>query len=298
MCSILSLSESNKVIKDLIIANKPFFIARLGGAVSRLTYIKKEKISPKNFDHEINIDKQIYELNNLDGIYNVNKQNLSEYTDMHYEALKHSNCLACFVNWHDKKDILPCIQDTYVKRFNLTAIHSRVLEPFYCILNNEIPWSHKLSGKKVLIIHPFINSFKQQLSSNFQIFKDKKIFLDDQKFIFYKPYQTLAGNKTHTSWKETFEIMCNEIKDLDFDIALLGCGGYGLPLGDFIKSTLNKSAIYIGGGLQLLFGVMGGRWIHSPMWQDIIKKNGTKFIRPSVDERCNNLNLVEGGCYW
>ena len=65
---------------------------------------------------------------------------------------------------------------------------------------------------------------------------------------------------------------------MDFDIALLGCGCYGHPLCDFIRNELNKSAIYIGGGLQLLFGVMGGRWIHSPMWQDIIKKMVQNFL--------------------
>ena len=53
--------------------------------------------------------------------------------------------------------------------------------------------------------------------------------------------------------------MCEDIKYINFDIALLGCGGYGLPLCHFIKTKLNKSAIYIGGGLQLLFGVFGGR---------------------------------------
>ena len=35
--------------------------------------------------------------------------------------------------------------------------------------------------------------------------------------------------------------MCQEIKKLDFDIALLGCGGYGLPLCNFIKKDMDKS---------------------------------------------------------
>ena len=47
--------------------------------------------------------------------------------------------------------------------------------------------------------------------------------------------------------------MCQEIKKLDFDIALLGCGGYGLPLCNFIIKDMDKSAIYIGGGLQIIW---------------------------------------------
>ncbi len=61
---------------------------------------------------------------------------------------------------------------------------------------------------------------------------------------------------------------------------------------------MGKSAIYIGGGLQLLFGIMGNRWINNKMWKELIKKNNTKFIRPSGDEICLNKELVENSCYW
>ena len=30
------------------------------------------------------------------------------------------------------------------------------------------PWTHYLIGKKVLIINPFVDSFKKQLQNNFQ----------------------------------------------------------------------------------------------------------------------------------
>ena len=137
-------------------------------------------------------------------------------------------------------------------------------------------------------------------SNNFQIFKDpnKKIFLDNQKFIFYKSYQTSGGNYLHNSWLETYNLMINDISKLEFDIALLGCGGYGLPLCEFIKSKMNKSAIYIGGGLQLLFGVMGKRWESREEWQKIITENNSKFIRPSNEEIMKNNTNIEGGCYW
>jgi hypothetical protein len=92
--------------------------------------------------------------------------------------------------------------------------------------------------------------------------------------------------------------MCSEISKLDFDIALLGCGGYGVPLCGFIYDKLNKSAIYIGGGLQLLFGVMGKRWDNTEMWQNIINENDCEFIRPSEEETIKNKDLVSDGCYW
>tara|TARA_B000000557_G_C20804457_1_gene457025 strand:+ start:1653 stop:1931 length:279 start_codon:yes stop_codon:yes gene_type:complete len=92
--------------------------------------------------------------------------------------------------------------------------------------------------------------------------------------------------------------MCNDISKLEFDIALLGCGGYGLPICYFINKKMNKSAIYIGGGLQLLFGVMGKRWESKKDFQKIISENDSKFIRPSNDEILKNNNRIEQGCYW
>jgi hypothetical protein len=92
--------------------------------------------------------------------------------------------------------------------------------------------------------------------------------------------------------------MCSEISKLDFDIALIGCGGYGVPLAGFIYNKLKKQAIQIGGGLQLLFGVMGKRWENTEMWETIIREQECKFIKPSGDEILIKKHLVNDGCYW
>ena len=94
-----------------------------------------------------------------------------------------------------------------------------------------------------MIINPFVGSFEKQINNNFKLFNksNKHIFLEGQEFVFYKSYNSLAGNRPHKNWLETYLVMCRDIKDLDFDIALLSCGGYGLPLCDFIKTKLGKS---------------------------------------------------------
>ena len=40
----------------------------------------------------------------------------------------------------------------------------------------------------------------------------------------------------------------------------LSCGSYGLPLGHYITHHLGATAIYVGGALQLFFGLRGLRW--------------------------------------
>ena len=54
--------------------------------------------------------------------------------------------------------------------------------------------------------------------------------------------------------------MENEIDKHDYEVCLIGCGAYGLPLAAHVKKQ-GKKAIHIGGALQLLFGIMGKRWI-------------------------------------
>ena len=286
----LSLKESNDKLIELIKSNKPFHVTRMGiGAETYITYIYKISNNVNNN----NIRQYLPMLSNNAGIYNITTTNsLIKYCLLYFNSIKNSNHLACF------KDAI--INEQKYMKPNDEILYSRILEPFYCCLEDIKPWSHYLYGKKVLIISPFIESFKIQLKNNFQIFKnpEKKIFLDNQEFIFYKSFQTSAGNCIHKNWEETFDIMCNDISKLDFDIALISCGGYGVPLSYYIKKELQKSAIYIGGGLQLLFGVMGKRWENNDMWKKIIKENESKFIKPFGDEIIKNNNNIENGCYW
>jgi len=281
------LFQSNNKIIELIESNKPFYITRLGDQVSVISiqYIINKKVNT-------DLLKKNYSLYN-DGIYSKNDLSKIElFCKMYNKSVIESNYLASFENLYVEN------QNFYKNNFNVNQIHSRVLEPFYLLEQNVIPWTHYLKNKKILIINPFIKSFKKQLNNDFQIFKDKRLFDKNQQFVFYKNYQTIAGNHIHNDWYETFNLMCEDIKNIDFDIALLGCGGYGLPLCHYIKTELNKSAIYIGGGLQLLFGVFGNRWENTEFWKKIIKENDCKFIRPCEDEICKNANNIENGCYW
>lgn len=290
----MDLKASNKKIIDLIVSDISFIVARFGIGPETFfsyTYYNNENCASLPYNNLNNIFR-------ICGIYcndNLNKKYIFDLYFQHVnKCIKNSDTLASFSGQ------LENIEEMYSKKYCIPRMDFKVLEPFYILETDYIPWTHYLIDKKVLIIHPFVDSFQKQLKNKFNIFKDKskKVFLDDQKFVFYKTYQTHAYNHIHTSWLETFELMCNDIEKLDFDIALLGCGGYGLPLCNFIKSNLNKSAVYIGGGLQLLFGVMGNRWENFEYWKKTIAENDTKFIRPSGEEILKNKHIVENGSYW
>ena len=295
---MLNLLESNKYIIDLINKDEPFFISRLGGEIAN----SYNYVIEKKFEYSPTLDRNA-------GIYHKTKLDIKKYYQLYYNSVINSTVMSVFTNLpHIKK-----YEEYFMKNNNNNnnnikkpSLTHRSLEPFYIILENEKPWSHYLKGKKVLIISPFVDSFQKQISNNFKMFKNKNnnnnndgdIFLPNQEFVFYKSFNTLAGNHIHNNWIETFNIMCKDVEKLEFDIALVSCGGQGLPLCNFIKTSMNKSAIYVGGGLQLLFGVIGNRWLSHPTILKIINENKTKFIRPSDNEIVKNVGIVEGGCYW
>ncbi|MBD4336261.1 hypothetical protein GUH15_09405, partial [Xanthomonas citri pv. citri] len=61
-------------------------------------------------------------------------------------------------------------------------------------------------------------------------------------------------------WFEALEYMESEISKMDFDIALIGCGAYGMCLAAHVK-RMGKTAIHLAGWTQMLFGVYGKRWV-------------------------------------
>jgi hypothetical protein len=49
---------------------------------------------------------------------------------------------------------------------------------------------------------------------------------------------------------------------LAFDVALVSCGAWGPLVQAFLKQQLGASSVYLGGALQLHFGIWGQRWRH------------------------------------
>lgn len=308
MTNTLTLNDSNKKIIELIQKDEPFMICRLSDNATKLAL---------NYELNNNIHPMFKKLaSSHDGIYSKEDSDLILYSKFYMKALKNMTLLACFPKL--------CVnsQNIIIRLLNVkqeNVIYNFTLEPYYILdkdnvrwthplrdaglTNNTTPWTHFLKDKKVLIVSHFVETFQKQLKNDFKFFgeNDNRYIWDkNQQFIFYKAYNCLYNNHPHKNWFETFKKMCEDIKKLDFDVALLSCGGYGLPLCNFIYEQLGKSSIYVGGALQLYFGVYGNRWIRDkhPIITRLIKEPNNKWVRPSDSEKPANYQKVEGGCYW
>lgn len=98
------------------------------------------------------------------------------------------------------------------------------------------------------------------------------------------------------SWQKIMEKIISEIEDKNFDVALLGCGGYSLLLAAQIKK-MGKSAIHLGGATQILFGIRGSRWENKTWFRENINDYWT---HPLIEDKPGETAMknCENGCYW
>jgi hypothetical protein len=119
-----------------------------------------------------------------------------------------------------------------------------------------------LAGKRVLVLSPFSESIHVNFPNRSKFFRNY-VYPDFELLTVTTPitYSGLPRSfYPNDSWAETVESLSSQIASVPFDIALMSCGSYALPLGDFIHRVLGRSAIYVGGMLQLFFGIMGRRY--------------------------------------
>lgn len=293
----MSTIENSQYIKD-IIANSttPFFIGRIAGIELKVTQIiNTYQIKT---DNPLNIisKTQLSELENNAGIKITSPESLITYTTSLLNAYEVCTVIA---EWPTDGEVFAITgegQQLISSRLPTTPkISALALEPYY--FDETSSWMSALTGKRILIIHPFAKTLQKQTTKLEKIFPDREWFKDCH-LQFIQPPITLAGNHHECDWQEHYNTFINspsfrELKD--FDIALVAAGGYGMLISHHIYTKLNKSVMYIGGALQIFFGVIGKRWFDN---KDIMKLVNDDWCRPEKGDKPPNFTRVEKGCYW
>jgi len=270
---IMNKIELNKYLFEKLNSNDNFFSAKLGS--EELKVINQFK--NKNFTENLK-----YTISNNAGFFPPTDENLEKLALLYLEAIKDLDMLAVWFN----KGELDLIKNNNISNLALTGdYHSPWLV--------DNPWSYALKNKKVLVIHPFEDSIKEQYKKRKYLFENKKV-LPEFELQTLKAVQSIGGSHhTFTTWFEALDFMKNEIIKIDFDIALIGAGAYGLPLAHFCKK-IGKKGLHLGGATQLLFGIYGERWKNSEEFKLI----NSYWKRPYEFEKPEAFKKVENGCYW
>lgn len=284
------LEQDCKYIKNAIESNIPFFIGRIAGCELQIAhYFLKNDF----FD----IVENMLQLENNAGIRVNDNDSLKEYVNKLIESYQHCTAIA---EWDiNGKVFAHTGQGQHLittKTPQILKINAKALEPYY--FKQDISWMGALKGKRILIVHPFIKTFKKQHQNLKKIFPGRSWF-EECELDFIQPPFTLAGNHQNKCWQEHYnefiENLKEQAKNKDFDIALVAAGGYGMLISDYIFTELKRSVIYVGGALQIFFGVIGKRWFEN---KEIMKLVNDDWIRPDKDDKPQNFTKVEKGCYW
>lgn len=161
------------------------------------------------------------------------------------------------------------------------------------ILPDALPWTKRLSGQRVLVIHPFKKSIENQISNLKNIKSVCRIWPKDISFEILPPPVTFAGQHGDKNWYEELSRTRVEISRKKFDVAIIAAGAYGMPLGAFVKD-LGLKAIHMGGAMQLMFGIIGSRWEGTP----IERMFGPGWVRPLAVEVPPEHKKVDKSSYW
>ena len=285
---VMSTKKTNDYIYDLIMSNKPFMVCRFGNTELQTVVgnLRIKTIGHSEWADEY-LDRWFTRLGKDSGFFPVDYKYLDKFTKLILDSCKEADLLAM---WH-------CYMEDYViTEYNpdvdLTFLFR--LEPW---LANCRPWSAALKGKKVLVIHPFEDTIRAQYQKRERLFPGTDI-LPEFELKTLKAVQTLCGEKDErfNNWFEALEYMYEEALKIDFDVAIIGCGAYGMPLAAKLKQA-GKQAIHLGGATQLLFGIKGRRWE-----ENYPSKIATCFndawTYPLDSEKPKNGSTVEKGCYW
>ena len=286
-----SFYRMQNMMKEKMENKEPFFIGRLSG--------NEPNLSGRCLNRKQIQDGLIYEMINAAGTKFNSNECLKQFVAAYTKACMNCDLLGV---WSGEMYNQAVLFYTFLERMNCTSkyICAQAVEPFYFLDSENYIFDKILENKKVLIITSHKETTKLQLHK--KVFHTS-IFHETTEFHVLKPPQQNGGNTDGQSWLthyEKFKSDLNAVKnEFDFDIAFVSSGGFGMIICDYILKEMNKSVVYVGGGLQLYFGIMGNRWRTHPKIKNFQNEEWVNVLEEDKPEMLNkNPRLCENSCYW
>ena len=291
----LDAESASRYLYDAILADQPFFVGRFGSTELLICCYflidKKSETPPLRYNLWRRLQGGPFPPALVEslcigaGFFPTDTASIEQFAHVYLDAAAELDVLA---SWMQQEDL--------VRRYgklpkDLQHIPLEVLAPFTA----PLPWTQALEGKRVLVIHPFATSIKQQYQCRELLFADPRV-LPDFDLQVLPAVQSAGGSQVgYSTWFEALDYQKEQIATRTFDVAIIGAGAYGLPLGAFVKS-LGKQALHLGGVTQCLFGIKGRRWADDYHWDE--RYFNEYWVWPREDERPTGANAVENACYW
>jgi hypothetical protein len=273
----LTAEQANAAIVQMLHSRQPCLVGRIGHTEGRI--VGEALFRGARFGRLTT--KQAHQ---NAGIFPVSTPLLSSFAEIYAASIAQADLLGFWQTTFQARLLAECYP-------NIPLAPLPALEPYL----QASPWSAALEGRRVLVVHPFAATILQQYGV-----KRSTLFLNPQILPEFElqvlaPPQTLAPlTGGYATWLEALDHLIERVHQSEFDVALLGCGAYGLPLGAAIKAS-GRQAIHLGGALQVLFGIRGRRWEQMPAIAGLMNPT---WVRASQAETPVSAASVDEGCYW
>jgi len=275
--------KGHDLVSEFISRKVPLLVARIGAVELSCLRFYLEKRVAKKTGYSRKIRSTMF---NNAGFFPADDASLDAFTELFLDNLAQVDIMGI---WFNQYEDVVC--NSYCRDAELVDLDC--LEPF--LFTN--PWSAALKGRKVLVVHPFVESIKKQYAEKRRLLFPSPDVLPDFELKTLKSVQSIAGVKVEfATWFDAYRHMCDEIARIDFDICLIGAGAYGLPLAAFARK-MGKQAIHLGGVTQILFGIKGKRW-EREYADTTAKLFNEHWVRPLPSETPAHTERVDKGCYW
>lgn len=275
--TVLDAAQGNDRAAAALRGGAPFLFGRCGATEMR-TVAEYLQNGGHNFS-----DKIRGEISTLSGVFPTDDATLARFCEEYIAAAHAADLLALWDVGAEREVIRGCRGTAF------TAL--RALEPYY----HPAPWSAALAGRRVLVVHPFKQTILAQYQKRAQLFPGTDVLPAFASLQVVQAVQGLAGQPTgYPSWFDALAAMQQAMDAVEYDVAILGAGAYGLPLAAHAKAT-GHQAVQMSGATQLLFGICGKRWDNHPQ---ISALYNAAWVRPAPAEAPANRQAVEGGSYW
>lgn len=278
---VLECDAANQQIRRFIEAGTPALVSRFGCVESKCI---GEGIGIRNAQLKKFSRLTLQMIHNNAGVFPYGEDMAQRFCDIAVKSAKQVDLLGVWnTEMHDY-----LVNNVCPENVMITPLES--LDPW----NSNVPWTKALQDKRVLVIHPFEESIKKQYARRELLFESSDI-LPSFHLEVLKAIQTVGGNRDErfNDWEDALNYMYEQSLKTSFDVAIIGCGAYGMPLGAMLKDA-GKTVIHLGGVTQILFGIKGKRWDENKTSE----LYNQYWIRPSESEVPNNACSVEDACYW
>lgn len=273
--------RGNAIVREAIRSGKPFLAGRVG-SVELKTYLHVNGVI---YDRHI---KQ--RLERWAGIYPQNFRTLESFAQLIEDSVRQVDVLAVF-GWNNESRIVDLLHR------NANVVPPKTLEPYFYPGEG---WWHELGGKRLLIVNSIASELRTRITEEtlMHLWPSEKgkvrSIMPREIQVIDTPYGwDRSVHCRFATYKELLDDLKAQVQQVDFDIALVACGGYGLPLGAWMKLN-GKQVIHLGGVIQVWGGFKGVRFETMIPWKHVVNEHWIPYPETKIPQDRTHAE----GHYW